>query len=216
MATATLIMGYGGTASRYVMAVNFGASPLSSKVKYECYDNDKTTFPSIDTLLTTANDIFSLASQSMIYLHDTTSAGPGATTWAYSGPYAGGNTGSLNFMKGTTDFVTQQGATLSSGGTIFYNMRCKVISTVQTSSDMGFDLLVRYTFTSTTPTVTFFANGITGSDFPTSPKWVLATPGTMGVVHCRIGTTVAGPYLANIPTSGNELTFVGVLATRLL
>ncbi len=191
----------GSNTVKRVFKVTF-TRPLSSKVKYEAYDNTKgkANFPTLDSVLTTANDIFGMGGgeDSMIGLHDTTATRPQATSWFPDTPNA--NTSSINLLKGTTTFVTQHGATVSAGGSITYSMQCKIVASMQTSSITGFDLAFRYTYTSTQPTLAFFFMDATLQD------WTALTPGTHGIVHTRAGTVTLGPYLANIPVTGQEKT----------
>lgn len=198
--------GYGSSAHATVFMVGF-TQPLSSKVRYECYDNDN-TFPLVDDATTTSNDIFDIGSgeNSMIALHDTTAGAPSSTDWFPSS--ANANTSSLNLMKGLTSYVTQHGATIDSagGGSIFFNMQVKVPASTQTSSSMGFDLVIRYTYTSTIPTVNWYFNDGNASGTFTTPVWQEMTPSTHGIRHCRAGTASGGPYLANIPSTGQEKT----------
>lgn len=204
--------GYGSSidetyASQYVFAINFN-HPLSSKVKYEAYDNDQ-TFPATGNLTTTNYDVFGLSGgeDSMVALRDTTNGTSGAgTNWFPSSPNA--NTATINLLKGTTNFVTQHGATIDTtgGGTIYFNMQIKVPASTQTNSQMQFDLVARYTFTSTTPTVSWWFNNEDGGGTEASPSWATMPSGTYGIKHTRDGLTSSGPFLANIPETGQEKT----------
>jgi hypothetical protein len=212
MATKGRAKGYGseGTYAHInVFKVSFN-HPLSSKVRYECYDNDQ-TYPAVDDNNTAvAHNVFGVwgTSLSMIALRDTTN-GAGAATMNWFPAATAANTATINRMKGLTWYVTQQGATLStSPGSLYFNMQVEVPATSQTSWNMQFDLQLRYTFTSTTPTLTWYFNQVVGGTAGTGTVPVFATmpPGTWGIRHCRAGTAEAGPYLANIPATGVELT----------
>ncbi|MCK9369440.1 hypothetical protein M0R04_05840 [Candidatus Dojkabacteria bacterium] len=217
MATKGRAYGYGsgesGYAAKNVFKVDFN-HPLSSKVRYETYDNNA-IFPATDTAVSTVNDIFgmSAAEKSMIALMDTSNGtGDCGTTW-FPTNYAATNTGTTNLMVGIAHYVTQQSATLDSfgGGSIYFNMQVKVVASMQTSSSAGFDLLLRYSFISTTPTVSWFFNQVAPSTAGTeaAPVWATIPSGSMGIVHCRENTPFAGPYLANIPETGQEKTQEG-------
>lgn len=211
MAAKGRVHGYGSAydgqyAWKNVFKVAF-SRPLSSTVKYECYDNNQPTYPNIDNGTTTVNTVFGVygTSLSMIALRDTTNGTTGpvsGTTWFPSS--ANANTATTNVMDGTTNYVTQHGSNVVAGGSIYWNMQVKIPATVQTTDTMGFDLLLRYTFTSTTPTLTWMYNA-TFSE--TSPVWATIIVDTKhGVMHTRAATATAGPWLANIPSSGVELT----------
>ncbi len=214
MAPDAQVQGYGNGTAQNVFKLIFN-HPLSSKVKYEAYDNpavhaSKAVFPSTDTDLTTAHDIFiGVGGDSAIGLQDTTQ-GQSAVDWMGGIMSPGSNTASQNLLKGITNFVTQHGATIGANGCIYWNMDIRVPASFQTSSSVAFDLLIRYTFTSTTPTLTWKFNNETTGGTEGVPSWTLATPNLQhGIVHCRTGTATGGPYLANIPSTGSELTVEG-------
>ena len=171
---------------------------LSSAIKYECYDNDN-TFPAVDTVTTVANDIFvnGASSYSMICLIDTTNAAP-SSDWKPSAPSAG--EANPNRMKGQTNYVEQDGSALGKSGRATFNMVIEVPSTAATSYTMGFDTLVRYTYTqASAPTVSFDINE--GSEG--TPTWTALTPGTHGIKHCKTGSSSTDCF-ANIPESSTE------------
>lgn len=205
MASKGRVAGYGSTVAKNVFKVTF-VYPLSSKVHYEAYDNAQ-TFPQTDTLTTTGNDVFGLGAGEypMIALRDTTNGTAGAgTNWFPASPNA--NTATINFLKGLVYYVTQQGATLSSaGGSITFNMQASIPASAQTDSSMQADIVVRYTFTSTTPNVTWWFNSVSDSGTMYVPVWATMIPDSHGIYHTKIGLTVA-PYLANIPETGQEKT----------
>lgn len=209
MPTTATIRGYGSTTNQNVLKVAF-LYPLSSKVRYVCYDNDQ-TFPATSSLTTTSNAIFGKSGSelSMIGLHDVTSAGPAVTNWfpAATRP----NTGSMNLMVGLVSYVTQQGATLSAAsGSIYFNMQVKVVASVETDDVMKYDLALIYTFTSTTPTLNWYFNAGTEG----APTWTFATPDVVGIAHTRADIDNS-PYLANIPSTGQEKTARGWVAATL-
>ena len=68
---------------------------------------------------------------------------------------------------------------------------------------MGFDLLIRYTYTGSDPGITFqyndleYASPSPGTD--STPHWVDLIPGTHGIKHTRAGSTYSSDMFANIP-----------------
>jgi len=209
MAIPAHVLGYGATASTDVFKVKF-SYPLSSKVRYECYDNLDNNFPVTDDVTSTGNDIFSLNATfatSMIALIDTTGGAPSSTTWFPAND--GSNVATFNRMKGVTYYVTQHGATVVANGSITFNMQIEVPNEAETSSSMAYDVSVRYTFTSTTPALTWYFNDLEAS------TWTQMTPDTHGIVHVRSGTPTGGPYYANIPVSGSERTQEGLVVASL-
>ncbi|MFA5376509.1 MAG: hypothetical protein WC455_12255 [Dehalococcoidia bacterium] len=194
--------GYGNNSTaRNVFKCTFNHA-LSSAVKYEAYDNDE-TFPTLDTVVTTANDILAgtagNSTTSMVCLVDTTNAAPDSD-WKPASATAG--TANPNRLKGTTSYVTQAGAVRGDNEAITWNMVIEIPSDATTAMAFGFDLLLRYTYTGTAPTLTWAYN--TGTEG--SANWVTMTPGTDGMLHCRTGSggTGDGHYYANIPAADTE------------
>lgn len=209
MAIPNKATGYGNNSTaRNVFGVLFSQA-LSSLIKYEAYDNDQ-TFPAVDTVTTTNNTVLAgtagNSNKSMVCLVDTTNAAP-VSAWKPASATAG--EANPNRLKGTTSYVEQDGSVLGSGGRATYNMVIEIPSDTQTSDSMGFDLLVRYTYTGTAPTVTFqFNEGTEGT-----PSWTSLTIGTHGVKHCRSGSSAPSNLYANIPLSGTEDTAEGWVTT---
>lgn len=205
MAIPNKATGYGNNSTaRNVFAVSFSQN-LSSLVKYEAYDNDQ-TFPAVDTVLTVANIILAgttgNSNKSMVCLVDTSNAAP-SSAWKPANATAG--EANPNRLKGQTNYVEQDGSIVTAGGRITFNMCVEVPYDTQTSDPMGFDLLVRYTYTGTAPTVTFqFNEGTEGT-----PTWTSLTVGTHGIKHCRSGSSSPSNLFANIPVSGTEDTAEG-------
>jgi len=196
--------GYGNNSTaQNVFGVLAADASLSSKIKYECYDNDQ-TFPAVDTQTSNTNTIFIGTNdnngKSMICLIDTTSEHP-TSDWKPVEPVAGEN--NPNRMKGQTNYVEQDGAILTAGEYATFNMVIEIPSDLTTSASMGFDLLIRYTYTGNDPGITFVYNclGYTSPSPGTDsvPHWVEMTPGTHGVKHCRAGSTYPSDMYANIP-----------------
>jgi len=206
MAINSHVFGYGRTTNRNVLKIRF-SFPLSSKVKYEAYDNTKakSVFPSIGNALTTNNHIFiGYQGQSAIGLVDTTNGAPPNANWMPITPNA--NTATANLLKGTTNYVTQHGANIGANGSIRFNMLVRVPASFQTSHNMGFDLLARYTFTSTTPVIKWKFNKLEAGGTEGSPVWTWATPfstGKVGLVHVNKGIATRNQaYLLSIPAVG--------------
>lgn len=212
------VKNYGSSTFRQAFKLKF-SYPLSSKVTYEGYDNTlgKAAFPQTDTVLTTNNDVFTLLGgvYPCIALHDTTKAAPAATNWFPTTPNS--NTSSLNFLKGITYYVTQHGATIVANGSILFNMQMRIPATTETNSSMGFDLLFRYSFTSTTPVLTFYANEGNIAVPGAGATWTSFVSDTNGIVHTHAGITAGGAYLANIPAApaAPEKTLAGWIVASL-
>ena len=202
--------GYGNNStSRNVFKLTF-SQDLSSLVKYEAYDNDQ-TFPALDTVVTVANDVLAgtagNSNKSMVCLVDASNAAP-SSAWKPASATAG--EANPNRLKGTTNYVEQDGSIVTATGAITYNMVIEVPSDATTSMAMGFDVLFRYTYTGTAPSLTHAYND-DGTGSEAVPDWVTMTPGTHGVIHCRSGSGAAGDghYYANIPASSTEDTAEG-------
>jgi hypothetical protein len=209
MAIPNKAVGYGNNSTaRNVFAVNFSQS-LSSAVKYEMYDG--ASFPAVGSAVTVANTCFAgtagNSNKSMWCLVDTTNAAP-SSNWKPAS--ATGGTANPNRMKGTTSFVTQAGSNRvgaaapgDANSRITFNMVLEIPSDATTSSTMAADLLVRYTYTGSAPTLAWlFNDAVSGTEG--TPTWTTLTPGTHGVRHTRSGTSGGGPYVANIPASSTE------------
>jgi len=190
--------GYGhGSDARNVFAVYAASDDLSSLIKWECWDNDE-TFPTIDDLETTENDIFAgttkNGSKSMIHFLDTSNAAPSSKIWRKLTASAGD--ANPNRMKGNTNYVEQDGSILTSGNRATFNMFIEIPSDLTTSAAMGFDVTARYTYTGNDPGLQFqFNEGTEGT-----PTWTAMTPGTHGIKHCRAGSSSPSDLYANIPT----------------
>jgi len=142
--------------------------------------------------LTVANTVLAgttkNGSKSMVALVDTTNAAPDEIWAPYS---ASAGEANPNLLKGTTSYVEQDGSVLTNGDRATFNMVITVPSDMETTDPAGFDLLIRYTYTGSAPTLTFQANeGTEGT-----PTWTSLTVDTHGIKHCRSGST----QYANIP-----------------
>lgn len=203
MAIPAKATGYGNNSTaKNVFRLEFSTA-LSAAPKYELYDG--ATFPATGSATTTSNEIFAgtagNSNKPMMSLADTNSAP--ASNWKPASATAGGAV-LINRMKGQTNFVTA-GNTPGAGGAITWNMVLEVPSDATPgSAGQAHDLLVRYSYTGTAPTLAWkFNEGTEGT-----PSWTVMTKDTHGIRHCRTGSG-AGNYLANIPTSSTEDTTEG-------
>jgi hypothetical protein len=206
MAIPNKATGYGNNSTAAnVFQITFSQA-LSSAPRYEAYDG--AVFPATGSATTTTNGIFTAGSGtsgSMLSLVDTSTAGP-TSNWKPTNGSAG--TANPNRMKGTSYYVTST-VTPGAGGVVKWNEVLEVPSTATTSTTMAHDLLVRYTYTGTAPSLTWaFNEGTEGT-----PTWTTMTPGTNGLRHCRTGTVSGGPYLADIPAAGTQDTTEGWVTT---
>lgn len=203
MAIPNKATGYGNNSTaQNVFRITFSQA-LSSAPKYEAYDGG--SFPAVGSATTTSNTVFAgtagNSNKPMLSLVATTNAAP-SSNWKPAS--ATGGSANPNRMKGQTNFVTDP-STPGAGGVIRWNEVLEVPSDATTSSTMAVDLLIRYTYTGSAPSLTWaFNEGSEGS-----PTWTNLTPGTHGLRHCRTGTAGGGPYLANIPASSTEDTTEG-------
>lgn len=203
MAIPFAAVGYGNTSTaRNVQRITFSTA-LSSAPKYESYDAG--TFPAVGSGTTTTGAIFAgtagNSNKPMSSLVDTSSGAP-TSSWKPASVTAG--SANPNRMKGQTNFVTAT-ATPGAGGTITWNEVLEIPSDHTPSNTLAMDLLIRYTYTGSAPTLTWAANeGTEGT-----PTWTTLTPGTHGLRPTRAGITAGGPYLADVPGSGTQDTAMG-------
>jgi hypothetical protein len=208
MAIPCSATGYGNNSTaRNVFRVTFSQA-LSSLPKYEAYDGG--TFPAVGSGTTTTGKALAGTSgnsnKPMVSLVDTSNAAP-TSNWKPTSATAG--SANPNRLKGTTNFVTAAGSIPGASGSITFNMVVEVPSDHVTTDSLNPDLLIRYTYTGSVPSLTWAVNeGTEGT-----PTWTTMTPGTHGIRHTRAGVTSGGPYLANIPGSGTEDTAMGWVTT---
>lgn len=207
MAIPAKATGYGNNSTaRYVFKLTFSTA-LSAAPKYEAYDG--ATFPATGSATTTTNEVFAgtagNSNKPMLSLVDTSSGAP-SSNWKPSSATAG--SANPNRMKGTTNYVTAT-STPGAGGAITWNEVLEVPSDAAPgSTGQAHDLLVRYSYTGSAPSLTWaFNEGSEGS-----PSWTTMTSSTHGIRHCRTGSGV-GNYLANIPASSTEDTTEGHVTT---
>lgn len=213
MAIPNKAVGYGNNSTaRNVFRLLFSQA-LSTPPSYEGYDGG--TFPAVGAAVTTANAIFAgtagNSNKPMWSLVDTSGGAP-VSAWKPASATGGAVTGGANRMKGTTNYVIA-GATPGAGGAITWNEVMEIPSDATAgSTGMAHDLLIRYTYTGTAPSLTWaFNDAVSGTEGV--PTWTTLTPGTHGVRHCRTGTVAGGPYLADIPAAGTQDTTVGWVTT---
>jgi len=203
MAIPSKAIGGGNNNATKVFKVTFSTA-LSTAPKLEAWDNSS-TFPAKDASgSTTAKEIFTgttgngskpeLAAWSGGAEADGTL--PGAS-WHPATATAG--SANPNLLKGTTNYVTCTN-TPGAGGDIVFNLSERVgyDATVPSTTSMAAIIQIRYTYTGSAPSLTFYYND-GGSE--TTPSWTTFTPGTHGVRFCNTGTS-AGTYKLTLPAEG--------------
>ena len=206
MAIPSKATGYGdGSTAQNVFRLTFSTA-LSQAPAYEAYDS-AATFPAVGTDLTVAKKIFAgtagNSNKPMLSLVATTSAAPSS---AWMPAAATGGSANPNRLKGTTNYVTDP-STPGAGGIIRWNLVAELPSDLVPATDnaeMTHDLLVRFTFTGATPTLTWAYNEGTEA----TPTWTTLTPGTHGIRHAKSGA-VTPNYYATVPATGVQKTVEG-------
>lgn len=200
MAVPFQITGAGNQNKRYVFRVLF-SEDLATAPSIEAWDNAE-TFPERTTDgATVANEVFTGTTANgeipMLYAVSTTSESPG-DDWKPSTATAGAE--NPNRLMGDTSYVTDP-TTPSAGESIYFNLGIEVPydATVPSTESLAHTIQIRYRYSGTEPTVTFYGNEGT----ETSPSWTEITPGTNGVRYCDAGTAWAtGSYELSLPESG--------------
>ena len=224
MTIPSYAFGYGETVERKVFGLNI-RHDLSSVVVYKCFDNDQTFPETEDPPLTTTDNIVLAGTTgsgdlSMVGLLDTSNAAPGGASWMPSAETGG--SANPNLMNGSTSYVTQAGSISVADNNgdenyntvppIMFNMCTEVPSDVTTSSTMGFEVQITFTYTGSDPVPRFEFNDEGDGGDDTTPDWTpvttQSTPGGHGLLHTRSGATVGSLY-ANIPAAGTEKTQMG-------
>lgn len=194
MATVT---GGGDITKQYVFCLNF-SEELSSDPRWEAWDNAQ-TFPTADTYgSTTTGALFvgtTAYARPMIALMATTAAA--GSTWPSTATAGNANP---NKLYGTTSYVTDTNYPGGTNGKIYFNIAADIPHDLEPSEDLNWLLQCRYSYTGSTPTLTWTYN--TGTEG--TPSWTGLTPGTHGIRLCAAGAS--DPYYANIPYSGTEWT----------
>lgn len=205
MAIPNKSTGYGNNSTaRNVFRVSF-SQDCSQAAKYEMYDRTQ-AWPGTGTLTTTTKKIFvgtaGNSNKPMGSLVDATSSAP-SSNWKPASATAG--SANPNRMKGQTNYVTSQ-ATPTTTVPLLFNMVLEIPYdlTPADNAEMYHDLLVRYYYTGSAPTLTWaFNEGTEGT-----PSWTTMVPSTNGIRHCKAGSGV-GNYYATIPEASTEDTFEG-------
>jgi len=200
--------GYGNNSTAQNVFAFYTDQALSAPIKYYAYDGG--TFPTTGSAETTTNTILAgtagNSNISMICLVDTTNAAP-SSAWKPASPTGG--EANPNRLKGTTNYVEQDGSNLTAASRATFNMVIEIPSDVTTASTMTFDLTVEYSYTGTAPSPEFqFNNEDPGTGTEGTPDWDSITQDTYGIKHTRAGVTYPDLY-ANIPESGTEDTAEG-------
>lgn len=198
MAIPLSLTGYGNNSTaRNVLKIAF-SQDCSQAAKYEAYDRSA-AWPATGALATVAKKIFvgtaGNSNKPMLSLVDATSSAP-SSNWKPASATAG--SANPNRLKGQTNYVTSQATPLTTVPLLF-NMVLEVPSdlTPADNSEMDADLLIRYTYAGSAPTLTWSGNeGTEGT-----PSWTTLTPGTHGIRHASAGAAAPNYYM-QIPESG--------------
>ena len=189
--------GGGYITKQYVMRLTF-SELLSSDPRWEAWDNTQ-TYPAVDSYGSTVTGALFVGTTSyarpMIALMATT--GGAGVSWPSTATDGNANP---NKLKGTTSYVVDTNYPETAPGTIYFNMAADIPNDLEPSEDMNWLLQCRYSYTGSSPTLSWYYN--TGTEG--SPSWTGLTPGTDGIRLCASGAS--SPYYANIPYSGTEWT----------
>jgi hypothetical protein len=219
-----------GSTARNVYAISV-SQPLSAAPQFEAYDGGTFPAVGSGTTVTgkalagTAGN----GSRSMLALVSTGAAAP-SSSWKPANATAGA--ANPNRVKGQTSYVTAQetqngGAGVGAWGVAFskaagalgnatgaidsatnpagvirWNEAFEMPSDVAPTDNLTHDLLVRYQYTGSAPTLKWYFNDAGAGGVEATPVWTELTPGTHGVRHCNAGTVSGGPYKLDIPPSG--------------
>ena len=97
-------------------------------------------------------------------------------------------------------------------GVLRWNEMLEMPSDVATTDNLTYDLLVRYQYTGSAPSLAWYYNDSGAGGTEGTPVWTALTPGTHGLRHCNAGT-VAGTYKLDIPPSGTVDASEGWIST---
>lgn len=123
---------------------------------------------------------------------ETQAGGSGVGAWGT--PFSK-SAGALGNGTGAIDSATNP------AGVIRWNECLEMPSDIVPTDNLTHDVLLRYQYTGSAPTVKWYFNDSAGGGTENTPVWTELTPGTHGVRHCNSGT-VAGTYKLDIPPSG--------------
>lgn len=230
MAIPSRAVGYGNNSTaRNVFAITF-SQPLSAAPQFEAYDGGTFPAVGSATTTTgkaLAGDS-SNGNRPMVCLVDTSAAAP-ALSWKPTNATPGA--ANPNRVRGQTSFVqsgmtasgasgvgaygtgfSKAGGALGNGtgvvdsatnpaGVLRWNEMVELPSGVIPTDNLTYDLLVRYQYTGSAPSLAWYFNDYSAGGSEATPVWTALTPGTHGLRHCNAGT-VAGTYKLDIPPSG--------------
>lgn len=194
------VAGFGQTTARNVFRVTFSQA-LSAPPTLEAYDSG--AFPAVSTSYGTVDPAFTGTPgnglKPMFSLIATTSAAPGAANWApVTATYGAANP---NKLKGNQNYVVDP-TTPGAGGSITFNTNLEIPADIPPTANMAADLIIRYSYAGTEPTLTWAFNDAGAGGTEEVPVWTTFTPGINGLRYCDTGTVAGGPYELTIPANG--------------
>lgn len=194
--------------AQYVFKVSF-SQPLSSVPNLRAYDN-AASYPNTDSTTTTVFRIFvgstGNSNKPMLHFLDTTRSGPSATNWYTASTIGAGVATCL--MKGDTSYLQFRYSTASialANPSVYWNSLVRVPYDVYPTMNKHHNVVIRYTFTSTAPTVSFWANNTHAGGTGDVPVWGSIQTDVSGV---RFGSSTATnlSILGEIPLTGQQVT----------
>ena len=201
MADSKMVVGFGGSDDLNVFKFK-ATQALSADVRLEAWDNDL-VFPLRDaTGATTDHEIFDtpMIRGYMFTTGDTPAADWDETVTATTGA------ANPNLLKGEVNYCSKAAETDPDDGgdvdSVRFNLGVRVPSTAEPSDNFNFLIQIRYSFSGTTPTPTFWYNNETDGGTEAVPSWSAITPDTHGIKPMDTGSTT--PFTLTIPYSGNQ------------
>ena len=202
-----LVSGACASVAQNVFKVRF-SQPLSSVPNLRAYDNAN-VFPATGAGTATTYTIFQgsagNSNKSMLYFADTTRGGPAASTW-WVGAVDSGALATIR-MLGDVAYLQfrYSAASMVANASLNWNALVETPADVNPTMSRLHDIVCRYSFTSTIPTVLFFANNEHAGGTEAVPVWGTITTDSQGVrFSSAAGTNTS--MLANIPLAGVEIT----------
>ena len=215
MSVPSKVVGGGGANNAAKCFKIVFSQALAAAPKIEAWDNSS-VYPATDAYgSTTAKEVFTgTTDNGSIPCLAAWSGGAEATgnkpgsNWHPSSATAG--SANPNLLKGSTNYVTCTN-TPGAGGNIVFNLSLKIADdmSIPSASSMAHVIQIRYTYSGTAPTLSFYYND-GGSE--TTPSWTVLSPGTYGVRFCNSGT-LAGTYELTLPGAGDTLVAAEVWVT---
>jgi hypothetical protein len=202
MAYPFKVSGACASVAKNVRRIEF-SRPLSSVPNVRAYDN-AATYPTTDSTTTSAFRIFAgtavNSNTSMLIYLDTKQGGPAASTW-WTG--ATSSSSSTVQMEGDTAFLTfrYSASSMVAGATLTMNAIMVIPSDINPTADMLHNVVCRYTFTGSIPTVQFHANNETAGGTEATPVWGTITTDTHGIKFAS-GIATLSSIVATIPLTG--------------